>query len=183
MYIAVLVYIVGGIGAAVICGIRGKHLFKLLGKGSLTLLPAVVMIMVVGSVRYIIEEGQIMDTILYKAIGLISNQMPFVAALFIYLVVIVFNFFIPSGSAKAFLIMPIIFPVCAVVGVHPQTAVLAYTFGDGFSNMIQPTNPGLLLILGMTTVNFPKWFKYSGKIFLTILGITILIIFIATVIY
>jgi uncharacterized ion transporter superfamily protein YfcC len=55
------------------------------------------------------------------------------------------EFFIASGSAKAFLIMPIVLPMADLVGVTRQTAVLAYIFGDGFSNLAYPTNPLLLI--------------------------------------
>ncbi|MDR0752318.1 MAG: hypothetical protein LBF12_07055 [Christensenellaceae bacterium] len=173
MYITVAVYIIGGIGAAVLCGIRGKRLFKLLGKGSLALVPAVLMILVAGGVRYIVTEGDIMDSILYLIIESIRHQNPNTALLLIYAVVFVFEIFVPSGSAKALLIMPIIFDICGVVGVHPQVAVLAFTFADGFSNMFLPTNAGLLLILGLTTVEYPKWIKWSFLILIALLAMTI----------
>lgn len=179
MYITVAVYVVAGVGASLICGIKGKKLLKLYGKGMLSLLPAVAMILVAGGVRYIITEGDVMDTILYKAINAISGKSPSAALMIIYGVIFVFEIFIPSGSAKAFLIMPIIFDICSIVGIHPQVAVLAFTFGDGFSNMILPTNAGLLLILGMTTVNYPKWFRWSLPIILVLLAATIGILMLA----
>ncbi|MFA5450345.1 MAG: hypothetical protein WC292_07925, partial [Clostridia bacterium] len=179
MYIAVAVYIIAGVGASVICGVRGKKLMRLFGKGMLSLMPAVAMILVAGGVRYIISEGDIMDTILYRAVTLIESQNPNTAILLIYLVIFVFEIFIPSGSAKAFLIMPIIFDLSSMVGIHPQTAVLAFAYADGFANVLLPTNAGLLLILGLTTVNYPKWFKWSIPIQLTLLAVTIGILMLA----
>ncbi|MDR2266112.1 MAG: hypothetical protein LBE09_00805 [Christensenellaceae bacterium] len=179
MYITVAVYIIGGIGASLFCGIKGKRLFALLGKGSLSLVPAIVMILIAGGVRYIVTEGDIMDTILYMSINSIKGQNANVAVLLIYLVVFVFEVFIQSGSAKAFLIMPIIFDLCGLVGVHPQVAVLAFTFADGFSNMFLPSNAGLLLILGLTTVNYPKWIKWSFAMQASILAVTIGILLLA----
>ncbi|MDR0696454.1 MAG: hypothetical protein LBF68_02770 [Christensenellaceae bacterium] len=179
MYITVAVYIIGGIGAAILCGIRGKRLFKLLGKGSLALVPAVLMILVAGGVRYIVTEGDIMDSILHLIIESIRSQNPNTALLLIYAVVFVFEIFVPSGSAKALLIMPIIFDICGVVGVHPQVAVLAFTFADGFSNMFLPTNAGLLLILGLTTVDYPKWIKWSVLILIALLAMTVGVLMLA----
>lgn len=173
LFITVFVYIIAGVGAVVMCGVKGKKLWKLLGKGALTLLPAVAMILFAGGVRYIIEQGDVMDTILFKAITAISTKPPMVAVLLIYLIIFVFEIFIPSGSAKAMLIMPIIFNICSAVGIDGQVAVLAMAFADGFSNMLLPTNAGLLLILGMTTVNFPKWFKWIFPIVIVLLAITI----------
>ncbi|MDD3947218.1 MAG: AbgT family transporter, partial [Clostridia bacterium] len=108
---------------------------------------------------------------------------PVVGSLIIYLIIIVFNMFIPSGSAKAVLLMPIIFELCSLSGIHPQVAVLAFAFGDGFSNVILPTNAGLLLILGMTTVDYGKWFRWSFKIQLALLSITALVLVFAQLVY
>ncbi|HRQ22626.1 MAG TPA: hypothetical protein PLF42_04270, partial [Anaerolineales bacterium] len=65
-----------------------------------------------------------------------------------------------SGSAKAFLLMPIMIPLADLVGVTRQTAVLAYVFGDGFSNLAYPTNPVLLICLGLTAVTYTKWIRW-----------------------
>jgi uncharacterized ion transporter superfamily protein YfcC len=173
MYITVAVYVISGIGASVICGVKGKKLFGSLLKGMLTLLPAVIMILIAGGVRYIISEGDVMDTILYKFVSLIQNQPPFAAVLLIFVAIIVFEIFIPSSSAKVFLIMPLIFDMCSIIGVDKQVAVLALAFADGFGNIFLPTNAGLLLILGMTTVDFRKWFKWSFPIMLALLATAI----------
>jgi|AGTN01.1.fsa_nt_gi Predicted membrane protein len=179
MYITVVVYIIAGVGASVMCGLKGKRLFKLFGKGMLALMPAIAMILVAGGVRYIIDEGDIMDTILYKAVGLIENSSPDAGIFLIYAIIFVFEMFIPSGSAKAFLIMPIIFDLCSIVGIHPQVAVLTFAYADGFANVFLPTNAGLLLILGLTTVNYPKWFKWSVPIQFTLLLATLGILMLA----
>lgn len=179
MYITVAVYVISGIGAAILSGHKGKPLLKSLGKGMLTLLPALIMILVACGVRYIITEGDIMDTILYIAIDAIKDQPSGVAVLLIYLTIFIFEMFIPSGSAKAMLIMPIIFDICSIVGINGQVAVLCLAFGDGFSNMLLPTNAGLLLILGLTTVDYKNWFKWSIKIQLALLALTIGILMLA----
>jgi uncharacterized ion transporter superfamily protein YfcC len=183
IYITLVSYVAGGFGASFICGIRGKQMLRLLFKGMLTLLPAVAMIMIAGGVRYIIDKGQIMDTILFRILPLLENQHPATGSLIIYLIIIVFNMFIPSGSAKAVLLMPIIYQLCSLSGIHPQVAVLAFAFGDGFSNVILPTNAGLLLILGMTTVDYGKWFRWSIKIQLSLLAATALILVFAQMVY
>jgi uncharacterized ion transporter superfamily protein YfcC len=179
MFITIAIYIIAGLGACIMCGVKGKRLFKQLGKGMLTLLPAVSMVLVAGGVRYIIEQGDIMDTILYYATSLIDGQHAFAAILIIYLIIFVFEIFIPSGSAKAFLLMPMVFGICAIVGVDKQIAVLAFAYADGFANVILPTNAGLLLILGLTTVDYGKWFRWSGKIQLALLAVTVAILALA----
>lgn len=179
LYIAVTIYVVAGIGACVMCGLKGKELLKKLGKGLLTLLPAVAMILVASGVRYIMEKGNVMDTILYKVIEACRGQSPAVIILLIYAAIFIFEIFIPSGSAKAFLLMPMIGAMCSQLNIDGQVAVLAFAYGDGFANVLLPTNAGLLLILGMTTVNYPKWIRWSGPIQFTLLLATVCILMLA----
>ena len=179
LYITVARYVVAGRGACVMCGLRGKDLFKKLGKGLVTLLPAVAMILIASGVRYIMEKGYVMDTILYKVTSACAGQSPAVIILLVYLAIFIFEMFIPSGSAKAFLLMPMIGAMCTQLGIDGQVAVLAFAYGDGFANVLLPTNAGLLLILGMTTVNYPKWIRWSGKIQFTLLAATVGILMLA----
>ena len=179
MYIILVIYLIAGIGACIICGEKGKALIKNLLRGMLTLLPAVVLILIAGGIRYVVEEGDVMDTILFHMVNLIGNKGDFTTTLIIYGLIFVFEIFIQSGSAKAFLLMPMVFDICSMVGINPQVSVLAFCFADGFANFFLPTNAGLLLILGLTTVDYGKWFKWSLKIYLTIFAATIGILAIA----
>ena len=76
--------------------------------------------------------------------------------LFIYFIVLAMNFFIPSGSAKAFMLIPLIVPMAQVFGLSPQLCVVAFAFGDGFSNVFYPTNPALLIALGLADTGYGK---------------------------
>jgi uncharacterized ion transporter superfamily protein YfcC len=113
-----------------------------------------------------------MDTILYQTAELIRQSPPMAAAFLIYAATLVMNFFIGSASAKAFLMMPLLTPLADLVGITRQTAVLAFDFGDGFSNMIYPTNALLLIALSFTVVGYTKWLRWTWKLQLAILGIT-----------
>ena len=73
------------------------------------------------------------------------------------------NFFISSGSAKAFLLMPLIVPLAQMFGISSQLCVVAFAFGDGFSNVFYPTNAALLISLGLADMSYGKWVKYSWK--------------------
>jgi uncharacterized ion transporter superfamily protein YfcC len=96
------------------------------------------------------------------------------AALIIYLLALIIEFFIGSGSAKAFLMMPILLPLSDLVGVTRQVTVTAYCFGDGFSNLMYPTNPVLLIALGLTVVSYPKWIRWTAKLWFWVILATIL---------
>jgi len=60
--------------------------------------------------------------------------------------------------------MPIMLPLADLVGVTRQVSVTAYCFGDGFSNLAYPTNPILLIVLGLTVVSYPKWIRWTMKL-------------------
>ena len=173
MYIILAIYVIAGIGACLMCGERGKRLFANLGKGLITLLPAVALILIAGGIRYIVEEGDIMDTILYHIVNLIGENGGFGTTILIYVLIFIFELFIQSGSAKVFLLMPMIYDICAMVGINSQVAVLAFCFADGFANVLLPTNAGLLLILGLTTVDYAKWVRWSLKIHLALFAATL----------
>ena len=116
-----------------------------------------------GSIKYTLTEAHILDTILHLAVSMVNDLPKWVVILFIYLLVLVMNFFISSGSAKAFLLMPLIVPLAQMFGISPQLCVVAFAFGDGFSNVFYPTNAALLISLGLADMSYGKWVKYSWK--------------------
>jgi uncharacterized ion transporter superfamily protein YfcC len=169
-----LLFVIGGIGAGLISG-AGKNAWKAAWEGFLGIAPATLLLMMAASVKYIIASGGILDTLLHWANNAFTGTSPFAATLMIYGLTLVLELFITSGSAKAFLLIPIILPLADLVGVNRQIAVSAYTFGDGFSNMAYPTNAALLITLSLTVISYPKWLRW-------VLGLWIWVI-LATVIF
>lgn len=167
-----LLFLIGGIGGGKIAGFSGKQIAKTFAKGAGNLAPGIVLILMAYSVKHIILSGKIMDTILFGAASLIRQSSSIVAAFLIYLTTLVMNFFVGSASAKAFLMMPLLTPLADLVGITRQTAVLAFDFGDGFSNMIFPTNALLLIALSFTCVSYPRWMAWTWKLQVAILIIT-----------
>jgi len=102
-----------------------------------------------------------------------------VSALIIYGLVLALNFFIGSASTKAVLLIPIITPLADLVGLTRQAMVLAFCFGDGFSNVLYPTNPVLLISLGLTTASYLHWFKWAAKLQFLVLLLTALFLALA----
>jgi uncharacterized ion transporter superfamily protein YfcC len=92
-----------------------------------------------------------------------------VSAIGMLVVQSVCNFFIPSGSGQAFVTMPIMSPLATLTEVPQQTAVLAFQFGDGFSNMIVPTNALVVGALALGKVPYTVWFRFIGPLMLKIL--------------
>ena len=163
MIIVALMFLIGGISAVLLSGMKLKELGRTFGKGVVAIAPSVLMILMASSIKYTMVEGKILDSLLYSAQQMASTMPKWGIILFIYLICLVMNFFISSGSAKAFLLIPIIAPLAQLFGISMQLAIVAFAFGDGFSNVIYPTNAGLLITLGLTDVSYGKWFRYSWK--------------------
>lgn len=172
MIIVAVMFLAAGIIATLVSGMKVKELFKTFWSGIASIFPAVLMILMASSIKYTLEEAKVLDTILHWAVGLAEKLPNWSVILFIYLIVLVMNFFIPSGSAKAFMLIPLIVPLAAVFDISPQLCVLAFAFGDGFSNVFYPTNPALLISLGLADVSYADWFKWSVKFQLLNLIIT-----------
>ncbi len=177
-----ILFLIGGVGAGFLSGAGGRQVWSGLKDGLIGMLPAVPLILMASSIRFILDSGEVTDTILHAAAVPLSNLGAMPASIVIYLLALGVEFFIGSGSAKAFLLMPIILPLADLVGLTRQTAVLAYIFGDGFSNMAYPTNPVLLISLGLTVVSYPKWFRWTAKLWLLVILVTVLFLGIAVAI-
>ena len=163
MIIVAIMFLAAGLTACLVSGMPGKALASSFGKGVVSILPATAMILMASSVKYILTEAKILDTLLHYAVLAASDMPRWVVVLFIYLLVLVMNFFISSGSAKAFLLMPLIAPLAQIFAIPAQLCVLAFAFGDGFSNVFYPTNAALLIALGLADTGYGKWVKYSWK--------------------
>jgi uncharacterized ion transporter superfamily protein YfcC len=162
-------FLIAGVGAGFLAGSPGKEVLKALWEGVSGIAPGIILILMAASVNYIVVQGGVMDTILHGASGLFASANPTVAAIMIFALALVVEIFISSGSAKAFLLMPILLPLADLVGVTRQVTVTAYCFGDGFSNLAYPTNPVLLIVLGLTVVSYPKWIRWTLKLWFWIM--------------
>lgn len=131
--------------------------------GILGALPTIAFIAIAASVKFVLEEGSILPTIVHQINVLIEGHSPITVALVIYLIVLLLEFFISSSTAKAILVMGLLAMVNT--GLSKQMLVLLYTFGDGYTNVIFPTSPVLLISLSMIEIDYFKWVKRSLPLF------------------
>ena len=163
MIIVALMFLSAGIASVLISGTGLRELGRTFLNGIIAIAPSILMILMASSIKYTMTEAKILDTLLYRAELMAGGMSKAGVVLFIYAICLVMNFFISSGSAKAFLLIPIIAPLAQLFGINMQLAIVAFAFGDGFSNVIYPTNAGLLITLGLSDVSYGKWFRYSWK--------------------
>ena len=163
MIIVAVMFLAAGIVSCLVAGMGGSAFLKSAWNGIKSILPAVVMILMASSIKYTLEEAQVLDTILHEAVILAETMPKWAVILFIYLIVLTMNFFVPSGSAKAFMLIPLIVPMAQIFRISSQLCIVAFAFGDGFSNVLYPTNPALLISLGLADVSYGDWFKWSWE--------------------
>ncbi|WP_125140949.1 YfcC family protein [Clostridium transplantifaecale] len=111
-------------------------------------------------IAWIFNKASILDTIVYYLSQPLNGLSTFVSIIGILVVIMLINLLIPSGSGKALVVMPIVFPIAQIVGIEPQVAILAYQFGDGITNLCTPLLGVLLLGLGFGRVPFSKWERF-----------------------
>lgn len=172
-------FLVGGlICGGILAGI--KKTLKWLGQGILSMLPAIVMIALASSVKLIMTESGIIDTVLHAVIEALKDMTVFESILLIYALILFLQIFIGSASAKIMLIMPILSQICGIMNISPNLVILTYCMADGFTDMILPTNPVLLIGLSMTGVSYGKWFRFTWLLQLAVFALTVLMLYIAT---
>jgi uncharacterized ion transporter superfamily protein YfcC len=121
------------------------------------------------SIEIMLSDGQVLHTIVHALAQPLQAVGGELSAIGMVLIQSLLNFFIPSGSGQAYVTMPIMAPISDIVGVSRQVAVLAYQMGDGFMNMIVPTNAVLMGILGICGIPYQRWFRFIWPLMLQLL--------------
>ncbi len=160
-----ILFTVGGALAGYFTGLKGKALFKSFVQGAKTIAPVIPVIVFVIAISYILGEAKIMHTILFYVYNLIQGVSPFVAIILLFLLIAFLEFFIGSGTAKAFLIMPLVAPLSDLVGITRQSIVTTFCLADGFTNLLYPTSGIMIIAIGLVGVSYGKWLKWSWKLF------------------
>ncbi|MEM0912547.1 MAG: TIGR00366 family protein [Pseudomonadota bacterium] len=132
-------------------------------------------------IALIMEDGQILHTLVHYMSLPLSYLGAELAAVGMFVMQSFLNLFIPSGSGQAYVTMPLMAPVGDLVSVNRQIAVLAYQFGDGFANMIVPTNAVLMGIIGMAGVPYHLWFKFCLPLMVKLMTAAAVVLVLAVV--
>lgn len=176
MEIATLFFVMG-LAAGIANNKSPNTITKLFLEGAKDIASAALIVGLAGGIIIVLQEGKIIDTILYS----ISQSMKTMGKVgsigIMYMIQTFINVIIPSGSAKAALTMPIMAPFSDLIGISRQATVVAFQLGDGFTNMITPTSGVLIGVLGVAKIPYEKWVKWITPfmIILVILGFLLLI--------
>jgi len=161
------------VGLAVVAGLVARlstdQIARSFTLGAAELTGTALLIGFARGIELMLSDGQVLHTIVHGLATPLTYVGGELAAVGMLLMQSILNFFIPSGSGQAYVTMPLMAPVADIVGVSRQVAVLAYQMGDGFMNMIVPTNAVLMGILGICGIPYGRWFRFIWPLCLQVL--------------
>ncbi|MBO1004493.1 YfcC family protein [Pseudogracilibacillus auburnensis] len=172
-------YIMTGIIVGVVGGLGISQISESFVQGFKNILLGAMVVGIARGVAVVLSDGNIMDTIIYAAGNLVEAMPSGVTATIMLIVQALLNFLIPSGSGQAMVTMPIMSGLADLSGVTRQTAVLAFLFGDGFSNIFYPTSGYFMAALAIAGIKWEKWIKFIWPLLLIWYGLAIVFLFIA----
>ncbi len=163
-------FLIAGIVVAIIGRLAPDLVAKKFVSGAKDLTETALLVGVARGIALMLEDGQILHTIVHVLSVPLSAVGPELAGVGMIVMQTLLNLFVPSGSGQAFVTMPLMAPLADILGLSRQIAVQAFLFGDGFANMIVPTNAVLMGILGMAGVPYDRWFRFCMPLLLKLLG-------------
>ncbi|WP_047864259.1 YfcC family protein [Rubrobacter aplysinae] len=172
-------FIIMGAVVGLIAGLTLTQICDGFNQGFRDVLMGAIIVGVARSVAVVMEEGQILDTVvngLGAAVGLLPGILGIVG---MYFAQLAFNLIVPSGSGQAVVIMPIMAPLSDIIGVTRQSAILAYQLGDGLSNIIYPTSGYFMAALVIAGVSWEKWVRFFWPLMLIWIGVSIVLVVLA----
>lgn len=146
--------------------------------GAKDLSPSIVIILLAFSVKYIAERGNILHTTFYYCYNFMCGQSPYVSVILLYLIILIFEFFIPGSLAKALLLIPLL-TLSPLPGISVNIIILAFLFGDGYTNVLYPTCGTLVVGLSLSNVSFISWLKRTGLFQLLLFVISVAFLLLA----
>ncbi len=158
-----------GLASGIAMNQSANNITKLFIEGAKDIFSAAFIVGIAGGIIIILQDGKIIDTIMYGLSKSMQNTGRETSLGIMYSIQTFLNIIIPSGSAKAALTMPIMAPFSDLIGIARQSTVLAFQFGDGFTNMITPTSGVLIGCLGIAKIPYNLWFKYVWKLILILI--------------
>lgn len=173
-------FVAMGVAMGIAGGLGGNETAKAFMEGVRDLAPTALIIGLARGILVVLQDGQVVDTILYALSSGLAGTGSTVAAMAMFGVQTAINFFVPSGSGQAALTMPLMAPLADLVGVTRQTAVLAFQMGDGFTNMIIPTSAVLMGVLSLARVPWTTWARWVLPLQVVLFGLGLVALAVAT---
>ena len=157
-------------------GYSADNIAKEFIAGAKDIFSAALIIGFAAGIIVILKNGQVIDTMLASMASALEGTGRVGALGSMYGIQTFINLFIPSASAKAAVTMPIMAPFADMINVSRQATVLAFQFGDGFTNMITPCSGVLMAVLSVAKIPYEKWVKWAWKFILLLVAVGFLLL-------
>lgn len=176
------IFMIVGMAAGLVSGMNANGIAKEFVVGAKTVLVGALVVGFARGISVILADAHIIDSIVYGLSSVLVVFPKTIGAVFMYICQLIINCFIISGSGQAAATIPIMSPLGDVLGVTQQTVVMAFTYGDGLTNIILPMSASLMGALAIGNVEYPQFIKFISRIFFTNLFIGAGLIAIASMI-
>jgi uncharacterized ion transporter superfamily protein YfcC len=167
------IFLAIGLIGALIARLSAGQTSRVFIQGAAEMTTAALLIGVARAIEVVLDEGQVIDTVIHSIARLLEGAGADVSAAGMMVVQTICNLFIPSGSGQAFVTMPIMSPLATLTHVPQQTAVLAYQFGDGFTNMIVPTSALVMGTLALGRIPYGRWLRFATPLLLKLFAVAL----------
>lgn len=144
--------------------------------GAKDIFSAALVIGFAAGIIVILKNGHVIDPMLNSMAEALDGSGRTGALAGMYGIQTFINLFIPSASAKAAVTMPIMAPFSDMIGLSRQATVMAFQFGDGFTNMITPCSGVLMAVLSVAKIPYGRWFSFIWKFILLLIVIGFLLL-------
>lgn len=165
-----------GIVCGLIAGFPSGKIVNELMAGAKDILSAALVVGFASGIIVILQDGKVIDSLLHSMQEGLDGSGKVGSLTAMYGIQAIINFLIPSATAKAAITIPIMAPFSDLVGVSRQSMVLAFQFGDGFTNMITPTSGVLVAALAMARIPYAEWVRWIWKMVLVLLVLGFLLL-------
>ena len=165
------------IAAGIVSGYSSDRIAKEFIAGAKDIFSAALVIALASGIIVILKEGKVIDIMLSSMAESLEDSGRVGSLGVMYGIQTFINIFVPSASAKAAVTMPVMAPFSDLIGISRQSTVLAFQFGDGFTNMITPCSGVLMAVLSVAGIPYSRWFGFIWKfiLFLVIIGFLLLL--------
>ena len=162
-------FLVMGIVVGILGGFSANRIADEFVAGAKDILSAALIVGLASGIIVILQDGHVVDSILHGLESGLGGAGKSASLALMYGTQTVINLLIPSATAKAAVTIPIMAPFCDIIHLSRQAMVMAFQFGDGFTNMVTPTSGVLMAALGMAKVPYEKWVKWIWKYVLALI--------------
>lgn len=154
-------FLVMSAGCGVISGHTLTETCKMFVEGAKDILQGALVMCFARTITILMSKSNTIDVLVHKLAGFASAFPPVLSIVGIFLIAMIVNFPIPSGSGEATVLMPLLSPLADILKVTKQSTVLAFQFGDGWTNTIYPTNASYMATLAVSGVSWTDWLSFQ----------------------